>query len=707
MDHSGESERPLEARHTYQSLNASFSEIRLISFVPDSALPVGLQDYVNISLDNFSLEDYAPDCLDFSRHFQNRDGISNDAWYSYIRQHHRDLAEVDPILSFQFKRFTWGEFRALSYSWDSQKYQRPIVINRRLVQVGGNLEACLRTLRNKPEYDFHQGRRKLWVDALCIDQENIPERNREVSRMKEIYSLCEDVVVWLGSSKDDSDVAMSFLNQLSREVFDPSGRMSRRGRAEDAKKMIVDLHNDMDYFSKNGEETFAPLYLLLARSYWTRCWVIQELAHTTPNTKVYCGESGTYWYCFIDLMMCLEAGEDFFRYVFIQHLKRYGADSENLVFSYLIYRFLRIEEYARSDFSSKERLWELLQMARKANITDPRDKIYSLMGLMDQSLANFIRPDYGRSILYTYSQFATKLIQTAPFGLNIICQGNGIREQEWPSWVPNFMIRATFAKLDHEFFYTASRTELGDVSFPNTGELKAFGICVDTVDGLGAKFRDDGLEKPFVFESHVPAKGSANAYGSQEKVREALWRTLVGDRDKNGRMAMPNQNVILDIPWWDTPADSPALEEALQKQGWSNPNIMLRDETWNGFRTHNASFSILGAPLKDFFRDKVGRCADFGIILDVLNRLWEMLNARRMLVSEKGRIGWVPWNTLPGDLIYVLIGCSMPVVLRPHGRGRFRVLGECYLHGIMNGEGLGNGSETVNVEQARHELILC
>jgi hypothetical protein len=54
----------------------------------------------------------------------------------------------------------------------------------------------------------------LWVDALCIDQRNIEERNLQVLRMGEIYQNAKSVQVWLGPDADDSDLAIALVKDM-------------------------------------------------------------------------------------------------------------------------------------------------------------------------------------------------------------------------------------------------------------------------------------------------------------------------------------------------------------------------------------------------------------------------------------------------------------------------------------------------------------
>jgi hypothetical protein len=86
------------------------------------------------------------------------------------------------------------DFEALSYTWGNPSETSPVVLHGQRHDVTKNLASALRHLR------YHDRQRILWVDALCIDQDNIEERNQQVTQMRDIYREggAKRVVVWLG-----------------------------------------------------------------------------------------------------------------------------------------------------------------------------------------------------------------------------------------------------------------------------------------------------------------------------------------------------------------------------------------------------------------------------------------------------------------------------------------------------------------------------
>ncbi|KAJ8064481.1 hypothetical protein OCU04_006815 [Sclerotinia nivalis] len=115
------------------------------------------------------------------------------------------------------------EYEALSYVWGDASIQRTIIFNEIPFSVTQNLAIALHHLRlsDKP--------RRLWVDALCINQSDVKERNEQVRLMGEIYSMAKPVLIWLGESFEGSDeifISMSKIADASESEIEIIEEMS-------------------------------------------------------------------------------------------------------------------------------------------------------------------------------------------------------------------------------------------------------------------------------------------------------------------------------------------------------------------------------------------------------------------------------------------------------------------------------------------------
>jgi hypothetical protein len=108
------------------------------------------------------------------------------------------------------KSETAHPFEALSYAWGSEENPRSIWVDDCNFLVGANLYSALLHLQD----DFIE--RILWVDALCINQENKAEKGRQVQSMAKIYAKASRVIVWLGeATANGGDAALEYIRAVS------------------------------------------------------------------------------------------------------------------------------------------------------------------------------------------------------------------------------------------------------------------------------------------------------------------------------------------------------------------------------------------------------------------------------------------------------------------------------------------------------------
>jgi len=116
-----------------------------------------------------------------------------------------------------------GGFEALSYTWGDPTIQKDIIVNDHQVKVTQNLESFLRQRRHDSETV------SLWVDAVCINQQDLDEKNAQIPLMNLIYAFANRLTVWLGPEADDSSHAMETLHDLgSTSPYEKLGLLSHR-----------------------------------------------------------------------------------------------------------------------------------------------------------------------------------------------------------------------------------------------------------------------------------------------------------------------------------------------------------------------------------------------------------------------------------------------------------------------------------------------
>jgi hypothetical protein len=128
-----------------------------------------------------------------------------------------------------------GEYAALSYTWGSADHSIPILVNNRVSLITENLYLALLHLRQRNVT-------MLWVDALCINQDDLAERGRQVAQMKDVYCRAAMVHIWLGESDEFTERVFDELHSLS-DHLDYDGR-SRSGSSINVRWISI---------SKDGE----------------------------------------------------------------------------------------------------------------------------------------------------------------------------------------------------------------------------------------------------------------------------------------------------------------------------------------------------------------------------------------------------------------------------------------------------------------------
>ncbi|KAI9865353.1 MAG: hypothetical protein M1813_002242 [Trichoglossum hirsutum] len=167
---------------------------------------------------------------------------------------------------------------AVSYCWGDVKDLRNVRVNDYEVQLRGHVYAMLSNL-----YYKHQVTR-LWLDMVCINQNDLDEKSEQVPMMWEIYGKAIKVYAWLGEADPLIDCVFDVLQefrdrrrskmQLFRDIYqDKAGALPEQSDLDDDR-----LHEEFNWLR--------PLYV---RPYWRRVWIVQELV-LAKVAVVCCGD---------------------------------------------------------------------------------------------------------------------------------------------------------------------------------------------------------------------------------------------------------------------------------------------------------------------------------------------------------------------------------------------------------------------------------
>lgn len=343
-------------------------------------------------------------------------------------------------------------YEALSYVWGDAAKKHDILVDGQRYDITVNLEAALRGLRRS----FRS--RQLWADAICINQDDTDDKNKQIPEMARIYSQASRVLVWLGEPSNAIRTAVSWVNRY------------RSGRPF--------LHHmkvkTLSWFSTTAAEVYRTeleravwgILEVFAHLYWTRMWTFQEytLARTSPllvwrslkipgDTLHRAGTTTTAMLhqCYVDIAQLYDGTTNFLTG------EPCGEDM-TISLSSIQKSIVRAELL---HYPLRRRLNnDLLSLLRETSVTrvcsDPRDYVYALYGLLPD-LRRACPADYSNSEQEVMHDTAVYLARRGDLsGVyrsytlydNRLCSGSASSTLA-PSWVPdltrpfiNFITRA-------------------------------------------------------------------------------------------------------------------------------------------------------------------------------------------------------------------------------------------------------------------------
>jgi hypothetical protein len=344
------------------------NEIRLVTIPPRSQGNTEISiEAVNISLDyfesfaEFSDQDSLP-CDSFRPRYEALSyawGSTERMKYIEVQASPEDAAESHAYIA---ATIAWQKFSRNSRH-SSFMAPRP---NARSLAVTHNLAQALPYLQlaNRP--------RVLWIDALCINQQNLAEKGEQVKKMASIYKSATSVVVWLGPSTKQLVTGLKVIAHLASMVeVDFAARQMRPASGQDSSwaNSAVELPYD--------DETRSAMSMVFECCWFERLWIWQEVNAQPRRSSLLCGSSYLEWEEFRKAMFCVES--------------KLAGDADNGR-GFDPKRFAMIAHLCRS--SGVLGLDQFLYLTERAKCSDPRDRIYSLLALRRPGEQFAIEPDY-------------------------------------------------------------------------------------------------------------------------------------------------------------------------------------------------------------------------------------------------------------------------------------------------------------------------
>ncbi|KAL8957075.1 MAG: hypothetical protein Q9193_005558 [Seirophora villosa] len=636
-------------------------------------------------------------------------------------------------------------YNALSYTWGNplppgdpenepyiNRLSRILFRHGQLLSIGQNLTTALLRFQ---ELGI---RGDIWIDAICINQKDIEERNAQVAIMGDIYSHAEKVTVWLGDDHWDSRVAFVFLDQFMPKLEDLIE--SERGK----NKKFSYSFTDPRLYDRLGEpmipqEIFDGLASFLERAWFQRAWTFQEIV-LARQVDVVCGTRYIDWDQLENLLRLLELSDWDLKLSRFQDASKIQQIPGKMILSTMVYR-KHIARGGPHEPGQREYLEQisagskpidllmgelnaLLYSMRCRKATDLRDHVYALYGIASRfcqqaDIANPLAvPDYHGTVKQTYMKYCRAIVEKS----NTLLLLSNVEDRpdessQFPSWVPDFSQDWTIAlpSTGSGKYYDATKgSRPHSLPSPNEYHMTLEGYYFDTVTSLGESDFELGRGGvPFTKCAEtlleLPTK-----YATGQDRAEVLWRTLIADQAQDRcpappetaeafreHMLMHNSMAILNTESASGTGSELERHEPLAQLAASTPEasriipslaeILERKELYAEIQ---ALRKLEGSEPGSMTQDQIQRgntilqavLTEEAKALPFARQLSAIFNTKRLVATSKGFVGAAPLSTSEGDQIYLLSGGRVPFVLRARSDGTHTLVGDSYVHGIMRGE---------------------
>lgn len=561
------------------------------------------------------------------------------------------------------------KFEALSYVWGDPSIRVDIIVNKHVLNVTANLGTALRHLRHK-KYP-----RALWVDAVCIDQTSLEERNHQVKRMRHIYQHASYTLVWLGEGDEETDMAMCLLRKIDQQD-DP----------HPFKYISQELAREDLLAAKPGLEKIAD------RPWWTRMWTFQEFI-VARSINVLCGEMDVSWKPFDMLLPWAGA------------LNRMHGEVIPQSFSVCVgVRNFRNVWHSKIRDSGTLHLSSLLNVSSARGAGEPRDHVFALLGLVLEGTRK-VEVDYKAPLTNVYHDATVAAFEEA--GEDVLFKAIGIKKVPGlASWAIDFSEPNWYAfqPLEGLTMGTINKSWLS-TPHPSHHKWQCEYDAESGILGLQGHLVD---EVKAVMHLSLPegwARGIPVYYGADESCSAATKPDLVRMyyeylRFRRAARAclerrlgpLAAHETIRGGAIWKMMAPGrsfralavPAIEHGRRHDGLTEKdglepatvpnNFDFLDEWLSGGDLLRRPYTTLPSVLSELDRNMVY----------IASAWFRTAAVCTLFVTENGYIGRSRLSVQIDDLVCVFDGMTFPAVLRPSGRDKYRLQSFALVQGLMS-----------------------
>ncbi|KAF5588821.1 triacylglycerol lipase II precursor [Fusarium subglutinans] len=610
-------------------------------------------------------------------------------------------AQTDPIDPEKYVCFD-----AISYVWGQSTFTDTFFTAQGSIPITASLASILRRLRDEERSHLY------WADGLCINQVDMAEKEVQVSLMGIIYSSAIRVLCDIGEQTENFALILDAIERYWKQnirrglVLGQGDSMILSGEST-AKLLDIPYPTDEEADAiegVEGDEWPARYRQLISAPWFHRLWVVQEFVLGRDAVMIVgrryipWGQlwAGTLWYKGVKWPW--------------DQAEFTNEDLVSLFTSYnsmCIVRLCRLIDLNTSHGRELNEIVKLLMSGvdmNQANLpmsmvffsshgcSVPRDRYFGILGMIDENdkeKALSLRPDYTCSMRDITMRFWKYALQTDSGGDLLLCAGLPGRAEEYPTWIRDL---SAPKPLKHVWIARPIST--------------AWHVAGGQASTWSVDFSKDDSDQCFVQGYHIDNltdKSSNGAPGPFNFVAMTRWiqeafsffigpDTSAGDLDRLYPLTADLVHeaalkVMMDHNKQDTMSPDDEQFKDMLRIGLSLPTVAFSQDTEQKMareepaeRKATEEETIMARIISEF-QDEMPA------LQELFHRIY---NARGLGFHKTGRglFALIPKITRPGDSLWILKGCRLPVVLRPSvsHNDSYEFVGGGYVYGVMNGE---------------------
>lgn len=348
-----------------------------------------------------------------------------------------------------------------------------------------------------------------------------------------------------------------------------------------------------------------------------------------------CGRTQFPWYLFAELCLI----------VFKRRLPVTVLPKEDPLALTECFTHLRILRFGVINHNGQFNLRVLLESFHPFQASDPRDKIYSLLGLAIDRDQLDLPIDYTMNVEDLYFTALHRSLMASSDNVAFLMHNFSNKAFNLPSWVPDWSnwVYGSLGVFNESIYLASGETQPELQVHEAERRLDISGCLVDRITAVGSPigphYRRD---HPDDIPSRQKWLGEQEAliaplspYPGGIDVTDALWRTLIGDMTFEQKAATDDYRLLFDT------------HKKSQEDLTADDHVMAKE-----------------------FIDAVRRKS----------------RNRRLATTERGYLAAVPENSAVGDTVCMIQGAKNLFVIREKELQRFILIGLAYVHGLMTGE---------------------